>query len=174
MVKRFLLLIALVVPSSEGLRGQEPSRLGLNLSVAGTAQVGVTWQLTNSFAVRPAVSIIWRRLRTPGDVNPPTTTDYGAHLDLLVTVARSGPVSTYLGAGGSYIFNRRPAVFGSTEKGHAVAASGLFGARVRVMERVHLYGELALAYLAQRDADGAGADQVLLRTSPLAVLIFLR
>jgi len=50
----------------------------------------------------------------------------------------------------------------------------LFGVRARIAERIHLYGELSLGYLGQRPPGNLGVDQVVLRTTPLAVLIYLK
>ena len=156
------------------LRGQEPSRFGLNLSVAGTSQVGVTYHIGEGVALRPAVVFGRRKFRSPTNTNASTSTDYGLALDALFTVGRGGTVSTYLGAGGSYVFNHVAQGVTPAETGHTAGASGLFGVRARIAERIHLYGELSLGYLGQRPPGNLRVDQVVLRTTPLAVLIYLK
>jgi hypothetical protein len=49
--------VAIALFTVTPLRGQEPSRFGLNLSVAGTSQVGVTLHVSEGVALRPSVCL---------------------------------------------------------------------------------------------------------------------
>jgi len=82
-------------------------------------------------------------------------------------------VTPYVGVGGSYVFNRAS---GTTVvgNGHTVGVLGLAGARARIIERIHIYGEASLGYFGMRPPGNPGVDQLVLRTTPLAVLIYLK
>lgn len=49
--------IAVLIVSS--LEAQEPSRLGLNLSVASVQRAGVTYRVSRGFELRPALVFGW-------------------------------------------------------------------------------------------------------------------
>jgi hypothetical protein len=55
-----------------------------------------------------------------------------------------------------------------------VGALGLCGVRARIVERIHLFGEASLNYLDSRGPSGPATDQLVLRTTPLGVLIYLK
>jgi hypothetical protein len=50
---------------------------------------------------------------------------------------------------------------------------GFLGVRARLIERVHLYGELGLGYTTERDTN-QDFDIFAVRTTPLGVLIYLK
>jgi hypothetical protein len=115
----------------------------------------------------------WRRLTSPVSPTPVEFTDYGVALDALFNLARTGAVTSYVGVGGSYVLNRAA---GTTVvgNGHTVGALGLCGVRARIVERIHLFGEASLNYLDSRGLSGQATDQLVLRTTPLGVLIYLK
>ena len=158
----------MALASASSLPGQEPDRLGVNLSVSASSQVGLTYHLTPSVALRPAISFGWRRMNSGPGVTT-SFTDYGGSLDVLFMLSRGPAIRPYLGVGGTYILTR-----GGSGTAHTAAGWGLLGVRARILDRVHVYGEAALRYSAARSAvsGGIGTDQVVLSTTPLAVLIF--
>jgi len=163
------LSLSACLASASSLLGQEPERLGINLSVGGNSQVGVTYQLSSGFALRPGVMFGWSR-QVPGPNVSTTGTSYGGFLDALFMLSRAPGVRPYLGAGGSYVFQHGS----GGANAHTAGGSALVGVRARILERVHLYGEASLRYSHYRSSlTGLVTDQLSLNTTPLAVVIFL-
>lgn len=164
-------VIALLTVSS--LPGQEPSHLGINLSIVGSSRVGVTYYVSDAVALRPGIGFQWyhdERTLLPGQ---PARTfgQFGMDLDVLFPLTRDLNLRPYLGLGSGLWFDRH--AFGTSETAHTLAGGALFGVFVRVLARVHVYGEVALRYSATRGADRR-LDRVGLSTLPIGVLVYLR
>ena len=153
------------------LRAQEPSRLGLNLSVGAQPQAGVTLQVGNGFELRPSIIFSWERVAGNGATGSSTFASYGLALDALFGATHREAVRPYVGVGGTYLFLHatNPSI-----TGHQVGGAAFVGVRVRVVPRVHVYGEVAVNYVATRTPTSAWTDQLSLRTTPLGVLIYLK
>lgn len=161
--------IAALVASS--LRAQEPSRLGLNLSVAAVQQAGVTYRVSRGFELRPAVIFGWERRFGPDAASSQSFATYGLALDALFGAAGRDAVRPYVGVGVTYLFLRssNPSV-----TGHQVGGTAFLGVRARIVPRVHVYGEVGVNYQATRTPLTQWSDQVSLRTTPLGLLVYLR
>ena len=95
---------------------------------------------------------------------------YGLALDALFGAAGRDIVQPYVGVGGSYVFLRST---NPTSTGHEVGATAFVGVRVRIVPRVHLYGEVGVDFVATRSAFQAWTDRLSLSTTPLGLMVYL-
>lgn len=162
----------LTLPLVPHLQAQEPHRLGLNLSVVGSQRLGVTYHLSDAVTVRPAVGLDWFRSEAGAPLlTTRTSYQYGLMLDLLFPLAGDPAVTPYVGTGGELWFQGGLFATGSTA--HTVTGAALFGLRVQLVTRLHVYGEVSLRYGATRGG-GQHTDRLNLFTAPLGVLIYLK
>jgi hypothetical protein len=161
----------------------------LNLSVGGSPEVGVTFNVSSHIALRPAlqfaVTTFERDVRTAdGDiVVKETTTQSGIDLDLLAAIARVGAVDLYLGAGASALFvwdsqsvSGRPAppqFSQPTVFRGSVSPRILFGARVPVVDRLSVFGDLILNYSIAPRTFGNEFRRLSLETSALGITVYI-
>lgn len=157
----------LVVSTSLAAQSRNTAEtLGLNISLAGTASgIGFSWRVSPNVTLRPGVTFTWAKTTGPFGANE--TTVWGVGLDALFTAASWDRVSTYVGLGANYSHATGNAAVGS----YAWAGRALFGARIRVVDRVWVFGEAAAEYLT---SDGFFDRQFSLETLPLGVTIFLK
>ena len=174
MPKCWLLAAALSMTTGYGLQAQEMSDLGINLSINSSPLVGVTVR-AGSIQLRPSLSFGYNKTSTTSPIitSSGTTTRFGLNLDLLFPMANNQTVVPYLGAGAGYGLIRVSGSFSFPGNGHTVTTQGFLGVRVRVVERVHVYGELGLGYTSEQQTN-QHFDSFGLRTTPLGVLIYLK
>ncbi len=167
-MSRFAQSVLVAVTLATGapeLRAQQHT-LGLNLSVLRTQQLGVTWLVSPSLAIRPSMIASWTKTRSPlgGEVE---TTQLGGELDFLFRAATWDRVTSYYGLGGLIAH-----VSSSAGDGTLWGAELLLGARVRVLDRVTVFGEVGLGY--QQDERSFGIRRATFETLPLGVVVFLK
>ena len=141
------------------LQGQQ-GKLGLNLRINRENQVGVTWFVSPSFAIRPSLTATWSKFGAS------RTTEVGVDLDFLFRAATWDRITSYYGLGGS--------VTHGSLSGSGITlwqARVLFGVRAKVLEWVSLFGEVGVEY---QGADLPGNQRVTLATFPLGVVVFLK
>jgi opacity protein-like surface antigen len=160
------LLPALLVPLTPAL-GQEsaPGKLGINLRVQNSPQIGFDLRVSSKVTLRPELSFRWQK--TEGLFGDQELTQYAVGLDVLVRAASWDRVTSYYGIGASIGAVTGP----SSLAGDAWAARLLVGARIRVVERVAVFGEVGVAYA---DAEGFFGKQFELQTFPLGVTVYLK
>lgn len=165
---RSILLAATLLSIASRLSAQDDGTIGINLSVTGSTQIGVTWLTSPGFAIRPSVNYDWIKTSFPFSGSDETAV-YGVDLDLLFRVSHSGRVTTYLGLGGGLVYYNP----GAEPVSKGWLARTLVGARVKVVDRVALFGELGLEYQS-------GDDQTILpdrfttTTAPIGVVVFFK
>lgn len=164
-VSRSILLSAGLLSWAAALSAQEEGKLGINLRVTGTTQLGVTWQASPGLAIRPSILFDWIKTTTPFGSNE--TTIYGADVDLLFRGSSSSRLTTYYGLGAGLLYFNP----GGQPVADAWLARLLLGARVRVVDRVAVFGELGLEYRAGDDQLG---DEFSTATFPLGIVVFLK
>lgn len=164
-VSRSVLLATALLSCATTLSAQEEGKLGINLRVTGTTQLGVTWQASPGVVIRPSIVFDW--IKTTSPFGNDETTIYGADVDVLFRGSSTGRVTTYYGLGGGLIYINT----GSQPLTEAWLARLLLGARVRVVDRVAVFGELGLEY---RSADGLLGDEFSTATFPIGIVVFLK
>ncbi|MGH7530378.1 MAG: hypothetical protein ACREMN_08360 [Gemmatimonadales bacterium] len=138
--------------------------LGVNARVLGASEVGVTWHVSPGLALRPALSFEW--LKFDGAFGDQEVTEYGLGVDVLFQAAAADRLTPYVGFGATYgVVNGSIAGDGPTWRGR-----GLFGLRVRVMNRVAAFGEIGAQY---RDVD-EGSSSFVLATFPIGIIFYLK
>ena len=158
------LLPALLVPFTP-IAAQEPGKLGINLRVQNTPQLGLDWRVSSKVTLRPELSFSWQK--TEGLFGDQELTQYGVGLDVLVRAATWDRVTSYWGIGGSVGAVTGP----SSLAGDAWAARLLLGARIKVVDRVSVFGEVGIEY---SDAESFFGKQFELQTFPLGVTVYLK
>lgn len=160
-----VLVTATLALGAPELRAQDHT-LGLNLRVFSTPQLGVTWLASPSLAIRPSVIASWTKSTSPfgADVE---TTQLGGELDFLFRAGTRDRVTSYYGLGG-FITH----VSSSTGDGTLWGTQALLGVRVRVVDRVAIFGEVGLGY--QEDDRTFNHRHVGFETMPLGVVVFLK
>jgi hypothetical protein len=162
-----------LVAGSGHLEAQREHTFALNVSALSSANVGVTWTPTGSFALRPSVSFSWDR-REVSSYNPVTqqpitertTTQFGLDIDALFTVAAAPPFAAYLGLGGSV-----GGYWLDSDADLQWGAAGIAGVRVHLIERLAVYGELRYSY--SHMGGDRGYDRLRLSTAPIGVMFYL-
>ena len=140
-------------------------KLGVNLRLNRTQQVGVTWHRSPGFAIRPALTAGWSRTEAPFGPDVETTL-LGLDLDFLFKAAAWGRVTSYYGLGASLIH-----ISSDGDNADAWLARALLGARVTLVERVALFGEVGVEY---QGSDSLLGERVALATFPIGVIVFLK
>ena len=158
------LLPALLVPLTP-ITAQEPGKLGINLRVQNTPQLGLDWRVSSKVTLRPELSFSWQK--TEGLFGDQELTQYAVGLDVLVRAATWDRVTSYWGIGGSVGAVTGP----SSLAGDAWAARLLLGARIKVVDRVSVFGEVGIEY---SDAESFFGKQFELQTFPLGVTVYLK
>jgi len=126
----------------------------------------VTWFASPSVALRPSIEAAWVKTTSPfGGTNE--TTQWSLNLEALFGAAGPERVNLYAGLGGSIGGIRS----GSSPASTAWAGWGLVGARLTVVNRVALFGEIGLVY---EDAEDFGAQRLQLGTFPLGIVVYLK
>jgi hypothetical protein len=164
-ISRSMLICACLLLPATALLAQNEGKFGINLRVTGTTQLGVTWRVSPGLALRPAIAFDWIKTTTPFGDNE--TSIYGADLDLLFSGPTRDRVTTYYGVGGGVLYFNP----GSEPVATAWLARALLGARVRIVERVALFGEVGLEY---RAGDNPIGDEFSTATFPLGIVVFLK
>lgn len=163
-IARSVLLIVGLVAGARQLAAQDHT-LGLNLRVLGTAQIGLTILTSPAIAVRPSLSAGWAAVDFSG-FGSVETSRVALDVDVLLRAATWDRVTLYSGPGVS-IGRLNPST------GETTTVWGLrylLGARLRVVDRVMLFGEAALEY----DYNGDGGESAALVTLPLGIIVFLK
>lgn len=161
-----LLLPALLVPLTPALaQDRDPGKFGINLRVQNTPRIGIDWRVSSKVTLRPEFGFSWSK--TEGLFGNQDVTQYAVGLDVLVRAATWDRVTSYWGIGGTFGKVNGP----STLAGDAWGARLLIGARIRVLDRVAVFGEVGMSYT---DAEGFFGQQFELQTFPLGVSVFLK
>ena len=166
-VSRSILLAAVLLSRATALSAQTEGTFGINLRVTGTNQLGVTWQASPGFAIRPSLVFDWTKFELPFASGESEVAIYGADVDLLFRASSAGRLTTYFGLGGGLLYYNpgpEPAV-------DAWLARLLIGARVTVVDRVAVFGELGLQY---QSGDFPVGDSFSTTTFPLGIVVFLK
>jgi len=160
------LLPALLVPlTSTHAQETELGTFGINLRVQNSPQIGVDWRVSSRVTLRPTVSFSWTK--SDGAFGSEDVTQYALGLDVLARAATWDRVTSYYGIGASF-----GKVTGSpTITGDAWMARLLLGARIKVVDRVAVFGEVGINY---SDSDGFFGKQFALQTFPLRVTVYLK
>jgi hypothetical protein len=143
----------------------ELGKLGINLRVESGPSIGIDWRVSPKMTLRPVLTFQWSKTETPFGTDE--RTQYGVGLDVLFRAASWDRVTSYYGIGAAFA-NISGA---GTLAGNAWATKLLIGARVKVIERVALFGEIGVQYV---DAEGFFGKQFSLETFPLGVTVFLK
>lgn len=147
------------------LAAQDDGKFGINLRVFSATQVGVTWRVSPAIMLRPAVGFSWTEVTGIGG-STVEATQVSGDLDVLFRGATWDRVTTYYGVGvGYFTINSDFADAG------AWAVRGLLGARVRVVSRVGIFGEIGVQYRDGDDPIGTTFETV---TFPIGVVVFLQ
>lgn len=158
------LLPALLIPLTP-VAAQDTGKLGINLRVQDTPQIGLDWRVSSKVTLRPAFGFSW--VKNQGLFGDQELTQYAVGIDVLVDGARWDRVTSYLGLGGGIAAVNGPTTF----DGDGWTAKLLMGARIRVFDRVAVFGEVGVNY---SDSDGVFGKQLELATFPLGVTVFLK
>ena len=158
-----MLLATAGLLAASALDAQE--KLGVNLRINRSSQLGVTWSLSSGLAVRPALTAGWSRTETAFGPDVETSV-LGLDLDFLFKAAAWDRVTSYYGLGASFIH-----LSSDGDNADAWLARALLGVRVTVIERVALFGEVGVEY---QDADSPLGERVALATFPIGVVVFLK
>lgn len=172
----FAALLCLKPALSPGLLAQG-SGLGLDFPLTGSARVALWAQVSGRVAVRPGVAFrfwqIERDLEPGGESSNSTITELGVGLDILAGLGPKGRAAPYAGFGGSLA----PRWTGGQSQ-MWWGLRGLAGVRADVVDRVAVYGEVALRYSVYGpllSGPSGDRDRVLsLEAAPLGVIIYLR
>lgn len=157
-----VLVTLMVTLGVQQLAAQE-HKLGVNLRINGAAsQVGLTWLASPSLVIRPSLIASWTHA-TDALGGEQEATLIGLELDFLFRTATWDRVTSYVGVGGSFL---------SADGDDLWAIRALLGARVSVIQRVALFGEVGLRY---QDTGGPISSQsASLVTFPIGVVVFLK
>jgi hypothetical protein len=167
-VSRSILFAATLLCIASRLPAQDEGTIGINLSVTGSTSLGVTWLTSPGFAIRPSVNYDWIKTSFPFAGSDETAV-YGVDLDLLFRVSHAGRVTTYLGLGGGLVYYNP----GAEPVSKGWLARTLLGVRVKVVDRVALFGELGLEYQSSDD-QAFVPDRFTTTTAPIGVVVFLK
>lgn len=161
------LLLSIVGASENALTAQNDAvgKLGLNFQVFGAPEIGVTWLITPSVAIRPGLMFSWTKSSTPFGDNE--TSQYGVRTDVLLRLAESRGVTGYVAVGGTYNWMNE-----SGDDPSFWTVRSLLGMRVRLMDRVAVFGEAGFSY--QRIEGVIDARTFGTTTLPLGVIVFLK
>jgi hypothetical protein len=163
-------ILLVVLPAS--MTAQEPQRLGLNLSVAGTTLAGITYHVSDAVALRPSIGFQWYHDERPIPIGTRTLGQFGLNLDVLFPLQRAQAIRPYIGLSPSLWLNQNN-LAGSTGTSRTITLGSLFGVFVRLLPRVHAFGQAELGYSITRGA-GEHLDRVALSTTPIGLLVYLR
>lgn len=167
------------------LAAQDRHSVGLNLGIVGSQQVGITYHVSSSLTLRPAVFFDWSKRQVqigaplpggggavPEDI---TSTALGLDLDVLFPGASSDGWTSYFGLGADV--SRVWFSSNLINQGDIAAwgLSGIFGARVTLINRLAGYGEIALRYANEGGGGGSLSDRqrLSLGTSAVGLLFYL-
>lgn len=116
-------------------------------------QVGVTWFLSPSVALRPSVEAWWVKSTSQfGGSNE--TTQWALNLEALFGAGGPERVNLYTGVGGSIGGMNPDALPAST----IWSVWGLVGARFTVVDRLALFGEVGVIYEVSRTTSARSAS----------------
>jgi len=167
-LSRSILLTAALLSVPSALSAQDEGTLGINLSVTGSTQIGVTWLTSPGVAIRPSVNFAWIKTSFPFSGSDETSV-YGVDVDLLLRASHSERVTTYLGVGGGLVYYNP----GAEPVSKGWLARTLVGARVKVFDRVALFGEVGFEYQSGED-QAILPDRFTTATTPIGVVVFLK
>jgi hypothetical protein len=154
-----MLLLVCAIPA-----GAQKNSLGLNLRISGSPDVGITWFISSSVAIRPSLAANSVTVESPtGDSK---LSRVSLTTDVLFNARAIERIRMYVGVGGTVSKLRSDVLPDQTTWGFRT----LFGARVTVIERVAFFGEIALNY----ERGDEGERQIALATLPLGIVVFLR
>jgi hypothetical protein len=142
----------------------QENKVGLNLAISQSPQIGLTILSSPKIAFRPSLSIQWTKFDAglAGDVE---ATQIALTFDVLSTAVTRDRVTTYLGFGGTIGSISSDVLEDAT----IWAVRGLFGGRVRVFERLSVFGEVGIEY-----SDLGAGQNLALATFPIGVVLFLK
>ncbi len=167
---RICLIVSMLIPLQ--LTAQESGSFGVNLGIRSTAQLGLTYHVSSAVTLRPEVSFgWWRHELSPGTPGPTsaTRTEIGGGFDLLFPVAKAEGITPYFGIGSrlSHIWYDRDS---SNESSNRWVLRGLFGVRVKLLERIAAYGEMFAHY--GDDSGDYARSWFTIGTSSLGVIVY--
>jgi hypothetical protein len=154
-----MLTVIVAVPA----RAQKQT-LGINLRISGTPDVGMTWFVTPSVAIRPTLAAT--SITVPSPAGDSKLSQVGLTTDVLLYARPAERIATYVGFGAT-IASLSSNVF-PDQKTWGIRT--LFGVRGNVIERVALFGEVALSY-ERGDED---EREIGLATLPIGIMVFLK
>lgn len=165
-VSRSMLLSLCLLLSATALPAQDEGKLGINLRVNGATQLGVTWRVSPAVTLRPSLAFDWVKISSPLGGTAEVTT-YGLDLDVLFRGATWDRVTSYYGVGGGTFWVNSDFI----NEGNIWAVRGLLGARVRIVPRVALFGEVGIQY---QGGDEAFGKEFSTTTFPIGIVVFLK
>jgi hypothetical protein len=121
------------------------------LDIGTTAPLALLLKVNDGFALRP--DLTFTHFSVTGD----NGWRYGVGLSALGTVSRSGPLTTYLGARGGYIW------LSESDAPTDWSVAGIFGARYALAPRFGVAGETGLIYDRLRFSGQPGQDEATLQ-----------
>jgi hypothetical protein len=165
---RFLSAVPMLLLCATPLLSQsnDPGKFGINLTIDDIPSVGFSWRVSPTVTLRPSFSFTWQKSENTF-LGTNEVTQYFVNLDLLFQAASWDRVATYVGFGGG-VGNVSG---GGLSEGKTWAARALLGARVKVVERVWVFGEMGFAY---SNAEGLFGKDARLQTFPIGVTVFLK
>jgi hypothetical protein len=157
--------VALLAAGGNSIAAQQRHTLGVNLRVFGTTQVGITWFLSPSLVLRPSVEADWQKFST-GQGTTLTATFVALDLDVLFPLRTEQRLTPYWGIGASL-----GGLWSDARDATTWAGRALGGARLTVVDRVDLFGEIRVEYSHET---APGSQRVVLATSPLGIIVYLK
>src|SRR5688572_4820845 len=120
--------------------GAQKNSLGLNLRISGSPDVGMTWFVSPTVAIRPSLAA--NSITVPSPAGDSKLSRVALTTDVLLYARAAERIATYVGLGATIASLSSNVLPDQTTWGIRT----LFGARVTVIERVAVFGEVALSY----------------------------
>ena len=171
MVTRALPLAAVVVLfTCSSADAQDAGKVGFDFRVADQHAIGVTWHVTDRFALRPLLTYDSHDVTFFDPFFGPYTERaqvYGADLGVLVTARSHEDLNLYTGIALQYNYTSVDVGADSHSKGAQI----LFGMRYVFAKRLGLFGEVGARYL--KNDNGVERAEYGLFTAGLGAIIYL-
>jgi opacity protein-like surface antigen len=182
----FILMLALIIPGIA--LAQKKGQFGFNLSVNSGSAIGVTYHLSDRFALRPSLSYTRTTFETTTTYYDgfryverkveQTDKTYGGGLEGLLYFPSSNDFTMYLGAGISYLKTERAVpddfLFSPDFKTGNISLDGSLGLQYALSKNLSVYGEIGFNYIDGDDDADFSVSGLSTRNSGIGIILYLK
>ena len=153
---------AMIMGRGVQARAQNQEAGSVALDIGTSAPWALLWKVNEDFALRP--DFMFAHINT-GDLG--SSWRFGAGASALASVHRAGPLTTYLGARGGYVW------YSESNAPTDWSVAGIFGARFALDPHFGISGETGIAYDRLRVSDPSVPNESIVQPwGRLSVLLF--